>query len=189
MTQKLNLSPLVHHTCSVKKTLTQSQLEELQSVAQKTVKFLGAFLDETLSFKQHMAAWAKLALYGIHLIKNVRKYLTITTTKMLMCALVLSQLDCTNSILTNTSLTTTKPYKKARTKLPKSSTKKSKWTGATSCMKQLHWLPIRYRSCFKLLAIVYKTLLGMGPTYLRNRIKIKKITPGIHDYHHLPHYI
>ena len=55
---------------------------------------------------------AKLALYWIHLIKNVRKYLTITTTKMLMCALILSQLDCINSILTNTSLTTTKLYQK-----------------------------------------------------------------------------
>ena len=51
--------------------------------------------------------------------------------------------------------------------------KKTKWTSATSCMKQLHWLPIRYRSHFKLLTIVYKTLHGMGPTYIRNRLKIK----------------
>ena len=78
----------------------------------KTIKFPGALLDETLSFEQHVAAHAKLALYGIHLIKNVRKYLTMATTKMLMCTLVLSQLDCINSILTNTSLTTTKPYQK-----------------------------------------------------------------------------
>ena len=63
----------------------------------KTIKFLGAFLDETLSFKHHVAAHAKLALYGIHLIKNIRKYLTMATTKMLMCTLVLSQLDCVNS--------------------------------------------------------------------------------------------
>ena len=40
-------------------------------------------------------------------------------------------------------------------------------------MKQLHWLPIRYRSHFKLLTIVYKTLHGMVPTYLKNRLKIK----------------
>ena len=89
----------------------------------KTIKFLGALLDETLSFKQHVAAHAKLALYGIYLIKNVRKYLTMATTKKLMCTLVLSQLDCINSILTNTSLTTTKPYKKSRTKLQESSIK------------------------------------------------------------------
>ena len=90
----------------------------------KTVKFLGSLLDETLSFMQHVAAQAKLALYGIHLTKHVRKYLTTATTKMLMCALVLSQLDCINSILTNTSLTPTNLIKKSRTKLPKSSTKR-----------------------------------------------------------------
>ena len=78
----------------------------------KTIKFLGVLLDETLPFKQHVAAHAKSALYGIHLTKNVRKYLTMATTKMLMCTLVLSQLDCIYSILTNTSLTTTKPYQK-----------------------------------------------------------------------------
>ena len=51
--------------------------------------------------------------------------------------------------------------------------KKTKWTSATSCMKQLHWLPTRYRNHFKLLRVVYKTLHGMGPTYLSNRLKIK----------------
>ena len=43
-------------------------------------------------------------------------------------------------------------------------------------MKKLHWLPIRYRCHFKLLMIVYKTLHGMGPAYLRNRLKIKNNT-------------
>ena len=138
----------------------------------KTIKFLGVLLDET-SFKQHVAAHAKSALYGIHLIKNVRKYLTMATTKMLMCTLVLSQLDCINSILTNTSLTTTKPYKKIQNQAARIIYKKTKWTSATSSMKQLHWLPIRYRCCFKLLMIVYKTLHGMGPAYLSDRLKIK----------------
>ena len=90
----------------------------------KKVKFLGAILDETFSFRQHVAAQTKLALYRIHLIRNVRKYLTVATTKMIMCAIVLSQLDCINSILTNISPSTTKPYKKSRTKLLELSTKR-----------------------------------------------------------------
>ena len=46
-----------------------------------TRNFLCAFVDETLSFKQHVAAHASLALYRIHLMKNVRKYLTMATIK------------------------------------------------------------------------------------------------------------
>ena len=159
-----------------KKNLYSITIGDTTVNSSKTVKFLGVLLDETLSFKQHVAARAKSALYGIHLIKNVRKYLTMATTKMLMCTLVLSQLDCINSILTNTSLTTTKPYQKIQNQAATIIYKKTKWTSATSSMKQLHWLPIRYRCCFKLLTIVYKTLHGMGPANLRNRLKIKNKT-------------
>ena len=41
----------------------------------KKSKFLGAILEEALSFGQHVAAWAKLALYGTHLIKMLENIL------------------------------------------------------------------------------------------------------------------
>ena len=48
----------------------------------------------------------------------------MATTKMLMCTMVLSQLDYINSIQTNTSLITTRPYQNFRTKLLESSIKR-----------------------------------------------------------------
>ena len=108
----------------IKKYLDSITFGDTTVNGSKTIKFLGVLLDETLSFKQHVEACTKSALYEIHLIKNVRKYLTMATTKMLMCTLVLSQLDCINSILTNTSLTTTKAYQKFRTKLQELSIKR-----------------------------------------------------------------
>ena len=92
----------------------------------KARKFLCAFVDETLCFKQDVAECATLALYRIHLMKNVKTYLTMATTKMLMCTLVLSQLDYIKCILTNTYLTTSKHYEKSKTKLHESSTKRPK---------------------------------------------------------------
>ena len=79
-----------------KKNLDSITFGDTTVKSSKMIKFLGVHLDETLSFKQHVATRAKSALYGIHLIKNVRKYLTMATTKMLMCTLVLSQLDYIN---------------------------------------------------------------------------------------------
>ena len=160
----------------IKKNLNSITIGGTAVNCSKTIKFLGFLLDDTLSLKQHVAAHAKSALYGIHLIKNVRKYLTMATTKMLMCTLVLSQLDCINSILTNTSLSTTKQYQIIQNQAARIIYKKTKWTSATSSMKQLPWLPIRYRCHFKLLTIVYKTLHGMGPAYLSDRLKIKNNT-------------
>ena len=44
------------------------------------------------------------------LIHNISKYINIGTTKMLLCTLVLSQLDYVNSILLKSPIATTKPY-------------------------------------------------------------------------------
>ena len=81
-----------------KKDLDSITVEGITVNCSKTAKFLGAFLHETLSFRQHVATGPKLAPHGIQLIKNLRKYLTMATTKMLMHALIISQLDCINSI-------------------------------------------------------------------------------------------
>ena len=40
--------------------------------------------------------------YNLRLISNIRKYIDIDSTKMLLCTLVLSQLDYVNSILSRT---------------------------------------------------------------------------------------
>ena len=43
----------------------------------------------------------KNPLYNLYLIKNTRKYIIQETAKMLLCSLVLSQLDYLNSVLTD----------------------------------------------------------------------------------------
>ena len=57
------------------------------------MKFLGINLDEKLSFKNHIQNRTKKANYNLKLIRNIRKYIDIDSTKMLLCTLVLSQLD------------------------------------------------------------------------------------------------
>ena len=149
----------------------------------QVVKFLGTILDQTLYFRQHVVARVKLALYGIHFIKIIWKYLTLDTAKLLLRALVLSQLDYIKFILTNTPLSTTNPYQKVLNQAAQIEYKRTKF------MKLLQLLPIRHRNCFKLPTIVYKTQHRMGPTYPRNRFKIKKITLDPQGNQHLPHYI
>ena len=93
------------------------------------ITFLGAYLGESLNIKAHIANRAKNALFNLYLIKNIRKYITQETAKMLLCSLVLSQLDYLNLL-------------KFLFKLLK----------------------------FKLLTIVFKTLLGNGPSYLQTKL-------------------
>ena len=40
-------------------------------------------------------------------------------------------------------------------------------------MKDLHWLPVKYRIMFKLVVYTFKALHGSAPTYIRQLIRLK----------------
>ncbi|KAF7248581.1 hypothetical protein EYD10_05414 [Varanus komodoensis] len=41
----------------------------------------------------------------------------------------------------------------------------------TPVLRQLHWLPIEVRAQFKVLVMTYKALNGLGPAYLKERLR------------------
>ena len=51
---------------------------------------------------------------------------------------------------------------------------KHKSESSTECLKNLHWLPIKYRIDYKICTLVLKCLHAMTPTYLIKLIKIKQ---------------
>ena len=53
---------------------------------------------------------------------------------------------------------------------PRLACNKKKRDSAQDCMKMLHWLPIEFRTKFKLLTIVFKTLQGNGSSYLWRKL-------------------
>ena len=57
-------------------------------------------------------------------------------------------------------------------------------------MKDLHWLPIKYRIDFKILLIVYKCLTGSGPVYLNSMFKYADFNHSIylHEPRVLSHF-
>ena len=53
---------------------------------------------------------------------------------------------------------------------------KSKYDSATQALKELHWLPIKFRIINKLLTLVYKSLKGSALKYLQELLQ--KQQPG-----------
>ena len=78
---------------------------------------------------------------------NIRKYIDIDSTKMLLCTLVLSQLDYANSLLSRTPKTIIKPYQTVQNFAARVAYKKSRREDVNMCLQQLHWLPVKYRLC------------------------------------------
>ena len=44
---------------------------------------------------------------------------------------------------------------------------------SSATCKSLHWLPVKYRVQFKFLLLVYKSLHGLAPTYLKQLLQTR----------------
>ena len=43
----------------------------------------------------------------------------------------------------------------------------------TPILRRLHWLPVRYRTIFKILLLTYKAINGQAPSYIKDLLKYK----------------
>ena len=50
----------------------------------------------------------------------------------------------------------------------------SKYSHITPVLKELHWLPVRFRIHFKILLLTFKALNGIVPDYIKELINVKK---------------
>ena len=131
--------------------------------AKLVIKFLGAYLDESLNMKTHIANRTKNALYNLYLIKKHQEiYYLRKQQKCFYAHWLLSQLDYLNSVLTALPKATLRPYNYIQRYVARLACNKTKRDSAQDCMKILHWLPIEFRTKFKLPTIVFKTLQGNG---------------------------
>ena len=93
---------------------------------------------------------------------------------MLIKSLALSHLDYANSLLTGLPARTIKIMQNVQNLADKVTLGKQKSDSSTECLKTLHWLPIKYRTDYKICTLVFKCLHAMAPTYLTELIKIKQ---------------
>ena len=91
-----------------KNTLDKIEIGKTKIHQTSKIKFLGVHLDEKLNFKDTFRTDKKASYNPMHF-HNIHKYINIDTAKMLLCTLVLCQLDYVNSILPRAPTTTVKP--------------------------------------------------------------------------------
>ena len=90
-----------------------------------------------------------------------------------MSGLVLSHLDYCNGLFTNLPEASLKKLQRVQNIAAKITLQKRRRDSSTSCLKVLHWLPIRLSVDFKILSLVFKCLHNLAPEYLKNLINAK----------------
>ena len=104
----------------------------------KSIKYLGAHLDETLSLKEFVTHKCKIARMNIYKIINVRHQLTTEACKTFMQGLVLVHLDYSNAILSGLPETDISRLQLVQNFAAKVVLGKKKSDSSTACLRELH---------------------------------------------------
>ena len=130
-------------------------------------KNLGIFLDSSMSMNRQISRITSTSIFHMRNIKRIRKYLSRDVTEQVVHAFVTSCLDFGNSLLHGIPKGSIQRLQLLQNAAARVITGTGKFEHITPVLQELHWLPIRYRSIFKILLITFKTLNGEGPEYLR----------------------
>ena len=132
----------------------------------RRIRYLGAYLDETLQMKDHIKAKCRSAMMNFFRIKSISKYLTKEATETLVLSLVISHLDYCNSILYNIAEKDIYKFQRIQNMCAKLVLKRSKYDSSKQALHDLHWLPIKCRINQKILSFMYQCSVGSAPAYL-----------------------
>ena len=153
-----------------------------ETVTQRpVVKYLGAWLDNNLSFKQHVLNRCKFAICSIYKLMHIRRFIDKKTCEILVYSYVLSRLDYVNALLPGISNYIMNYMQRVQNWAAKLVLKRSKLSSSVEARMALHWLPIKYRIDFKLMLIVHKCLKGETPTYLSDLIQYNYRRGGLRN--------
>ena len=133
------------------------------------VKYLGAYLDDSLSMKGHINKITSQCYSNLRKIKSIRSFLTQQQCELLINATVTSRIDYSNALFfkLNWSNCLAK-LSKIQSYASKIILKKGRRQGLPFIerLNVLHWLSIKKRVAYKVLLLVFKCLHNKAPLLL-----------------------
>ena len=143
--------------------------------------YLGAYLDENLTLKEHVKMKSATSIRNFYKIKKIRKLLTAQAIEMLVLGLLISHLGYGNSLLIGCPQTTLDIYQKVQNMCAKLVLQRKKYESATEALITLHWLLIWARIDYKLLCIAHNCKYGKAPQYLKDLLTNKTVIRSLHS--------
>ena len=108
-----------------------------------TVKNLGIIFDDSLSMKSHVSSLCRSINFHLRNLSRIRPFIDRSTCAHAVRSLILSRLDCGNSLLGGLSATDTQRLQKLQNRAARLIYQVSRRTSATPLIRELHWLPVQ----------------------------------------------
>ena len=147
------------------KKCTTNSLKVLGENIKKSevIRYLGRYLDSTLTFKQHIKTKCKGTMLNLLKIINIRKYLDRETATQLTVLLCLTNLDYVNCLLIRLPDCSIKLMQQVQNMAAKMVLNCKKHDSSTEALKTLHWLPIKQQIEYKIINLTQQCIHGQAP--------------------------
>ena len=120
----------------------------------------------------HIGKISSKAFRALYNIRQIRKFLTVQSTKTLIHAFVTSHLDYCNALLFGLPKYQLDRLQKVQNATARVIFQIAKFDHITPCLIKLHWLPVTFGVQFKLLLFVYKSLHNQSPSYIKDPLSL-----------------
>ena len=134
------------------------------------IRYLGVWLDAGLNYKHHIKKKCQASMANFIRIRSIRHLIDSDTTAGLCLSLCISHLDYCNSLLYGIPQSSLKKMQRVQNMCARLVLRKNKKDSATACLRDLHWLPVKYRIQHKILTLTHKCYHNIGPAYLQQLI-------------------
>ena len=131
-----------------------------------SVRNLDAWFDDRMAMNVHVGMVCKKAFKGLYNIRQIRKLLSVESTKTLIHAFVTCHLDYCNSIVWYQYQYQCDRLQRVLNAAARVTCLVPRYSHITPVLALLHWLPIRHRIEFKIALMVLKARHGLAPNYI-----------------------
>ena len=141
--------------------------------AVRHVKHLGVYLDRHLDMTTQVSRTISTCSFHMRNSSQIIRYLTRPTTERVVNALITSRLDYCNSLLFGTSASNINRLQRLQNSVARLVTRQARRDSAMPLLRELHWLPVRYRVSYKIAELTFKALhADLSPTYLQQCVQV-----------------
>ena len=134
------------------------------------IKLLGSYLDQSLTMLTHITKKCSLAMWNLSRIRSIKNCLDIDSLKTTVQALCISHLDYNNALLYGLPTKEINCLQRVQNSCAKLVLGKNRYDSSMACLKQLHWLPVRFHIRSKILCIMHRVDNNAAPVYLHNMV-------------------
>jgi hypothetical protein len=127
---------------------------------------LGIIFHQNMAMTEHITALCKSLSYTLYNISRLRKYLTVTSAKKVINALIISKLDYQNGLMYGIPKQHTAPLQRTLNMAVRVVFQLSRYDSVTPYLAQLKWLPITYRIKYKILTLTFNAIKEQSPAYI-----------------------